>query len=194
MEPTLVTAKYPYEYVSGDGVPSKMVPGDLFKLVKKSNQDWWYVQRDGEHKGVYLPATYLEETRKLSGGSSVKIAPGHILPHAHTDTDKDQVPRYRQDGLNELTREMEERMRNNVVMDTNSSSSKNVVTTTPVVIPDPDYENFRGPGDRPSRLEITTRRPYDNSGRHSPHSPLSFSSNTPGVGVNLQYSVGLGNF
>ena len=154
----LVAAKYEYEYVSGDGVPSKMVPGDIFTLIKKSNSDWWYVRKDGDHKGVYLPATYLEETKK---DSSIAKAPGHILPHAHTNHDQDAIPQYRQDGFNALARQLEERMRNNAVV-----SEPNVPE-----IPNPDYENIKS--SRPSRLNIRNDRPY------------SPTSNTPGVSFQI---------
>ncbi|XP_033104110.1 rho GTPase-activating protein 15-like [Anneissia japonica] len=56
-----VKAKYQYEYQSHSGEPRRMQPGDQFILIKKSNEDWWYVQQKGDPKGVYLPATYLEE-------------------------------------------------------------------------------------------------------------------------------------
>ncbi len=60
MEQSSVQAKYEYEYLSGNGKPTKMYPGDVFTLLRKSNSDWWYVKREGEGKPVYLPATYLE--------------------------------------------------------------------------------------------------------------------------------------
>ncbi|XP_033639665.1 rho GTPase-activating protein 15-like isoform X2 [Asterias rubens] len=60
MEQSFVNAKYEYEYLSGNGQPAKMYPGDVFTLLRKSNTDWWYVKREGEEKPVYLPATYLE--------------------------------------------------------------------------------------------------------------------------------------
>ena len=162
----LVAAKYEYEYVSGDGVPCKMVPGDIFTLVKKSNSDWWYVRKDGDQKGVYLPATYLEETKKEN---SVAKAHGHIVPHAHTNHEENDVPKYRQDNFRDLSKQLEERMRNNVVVSKDKPD-----------IPEADYENYKGL--RPSRLDIgSSRKTRNNIDRppYSPHSPGT--SNTPGV-------------
>ncbi|XP_072028673.1 rho GTPase-activating protein 15-like isoform X2 [Amphiura filiformis] len=133
-----------------------MVPGDIFTLIKKSNSDWWYVRKDGDQKGVYLPATYAWKKKKKD--SSIAKVPGHILPHAHMNHDREAVPQYRQDGFSALARQLDERMRNNVVV-----SEPNVPD-----FPDPDYENVQS--NRPSRLNIRNNdRPY------------SPTSNTPGT-------------
>lgn len=57
---TFVEALYAYSYQAADGRQIAFTEGEIFTLIKKSNEDWWHVKRDGE-KPMYVPATYMKE-------------------------------------------------------------------------------------------------------------------------------------
>lgn len=58
---TPLKALYDYDYKTSDGRDIVIRQGDTFTLLKKSNEDWWQVIRDGEHKPIYVPAAYVKE-------------------------------------------------------------------------------------------------------------------------------------
>ena len=56
-----VKVLYDFSYKTSAGVQVDLVQGDEYKLLKKSNEDWWQVIKEGAQKSLYVPANYVEE-------------------------------------------------------------------------------------------------------------------------------------
>ncbi|XP_071957214.1 rho GTPase-activating protein 15-like [Antedon mediterranea] len=158
-----VKAKYEYEYKSSDGEPRKMQPGDQFVLIKKSNDDWWFVQQKGDTSGVYLPATYLEEVANSNGDKIAKRISsfGNQVPmHARNHGNSLNHTRFNQGSFNH---------RSNYNQGNNYDHDDNVI---PVfdnlkVENEPQYMNFKRSTSVGDESSHTDRSP------HSPHSPVN---------------------
>ncbi|XP_022099868.1 rho GTPase-activating protein 12-like isoform X2 [Acanthaster planci] len=159
----MVQAKYEYEYMSGSGLPAKMLPGDLFTLLRKSNSDWWYVKREGEKKPVYLPATYLEiqPDNVVTGlGNRTAQRSSTLIPHAYMDSASEQtqpVPgnvAASQIRHNNMVSEISDRLRNRIV------------------IPKPDYDNSQDPVPRPRPTQLNVRDGNSRQGIHKVATPI----------------------
>ncbi|XP_059426321.1 rho GTPase-activating protein 15-like isoform X2 [Carassius carassius] len=60
----VLEAQYDYSYRATDGRLVSIHEGERFLLLKKTNADWWHVQRIGvgaKVKPIYVPATYVIE-------------------------------------------------------------------------------------------------------------------------------------
>lgn len=58
-----VQVDYDYEYKIKDKVVT-IRQGECYTLVKKTNQDWWQVRREGGSRAFYVPAQYVREVRR----------------------------------------------------------------------------------------------------------------------------------
>lgn len=56
-----VQVLYDLDYKNHEGEPISIREGDKCLLLKKSNDDWWSVIKQGEKKAVYVPSNYVEE-------------------------------------------------------------------------------------------------------------------------------------
>lgn len=68
-----IEVEYDYEYKAKDRTIS-IHQGECFMLVKKTNDDWWQVRKEGS-KAFYVPAQYVREVRKAL------MPPPKPLPH-----------------------------------------------------------------------------------------------------------------
>ncbi|XP_077185312.1 LOW QUALITY PROTEIN: rho GTPase-activating protein 9 [Paroedura picta] len=62
--PVMLQALYDYQYEAEDGRQVTIVEGELFRLLRKANVDWWQVQRLGQPKHrrpIFVPATYVAQ-------------------------------------------------------------------------------------------------------------------------------------
>lgn len=75
MGSTIVEALYQYNVDLPDGKQETVSPGDKFKLIKKSNSDWWYVQFVEDGASFYLPATYLKELNERTAKPEPSVVP-----------------------------------------------------------------------------------------------------------------------
>ncbi|XP_071495619.1 rho GTPase-activating protein 15-like [Diadema antillarum] len=126
MATATVKAKYAYDYKNGNGLPAHMEPGDVFTLIKKSNNDWWYVRKDGE-KPVYLPATYLQEQQDTAPPTTGGI------PER-----RDPLQGSRHGNHENMMNEMVRRLNRNTIVDDELSKSVARPTNLDIIVPAPD--------------------------------------------------------
>uniref|UniRef100_UPI00358FAD4E rho GTPase-activating protein 15-like isoform X2 n=1 Tax=Myxine glutinosa TaxID=7769 RepID=UPI00358FAD4E len=88
---SMVRALYSYEYVGTDGCVISMTEGEEFNLLKKSNEDWWHVQRLDGTKPIYVPASYVEEFFQPST-STREIPSSPVLTTFGKKATNDRVP------------------------------------------------------------------------------------------------------
>ena len=88
---SMVRALYSYEYKGTDGCVISMMEGEEFLLLKKSNEDWWHVQRLDGTKPIYVPASYVEEFFQPS--TSIREIPSSpVLTTFGKKAPNDRVP------------------------------------------------------------------------------------------------------
>lgn len=91
MGSTIVEALYQYNVDLPNGEKETVSPGDKFKLIKKSNSDWWYVQFGETGASFYLPATYLRELTERTNTIEVTPPPPSTTEHNEvTEESKNQ--------------------------------------------------------------------------------------------------------
>ncbi|XP_069490171.1 rho GTPase-activating protein 27 isoform X3 [Ambystoma mexicanum] len=74
-EKAYVLVEYEFEYTAKDGRFISIKPNERYLLLKKTNDHWWHVRKDGQSKPFYIPAKYVKE---LPAG----IQPSNgLLPH-----------------------------------------------------------------------------------------------------------------
>ncbi|KAF6117405.1 Rho GTPase activating protein 9 [Phyllostomus discolor] len=62
-------ALYDFTYTAADGRQVSMAEGDRFRLLRKTNADWWLARRLGEpsnSRPIFVPAAYMTEESVLS--------------------------------------------------------------------------------------------------------------------------------
>ncbi|XP_078064497.1 uncharacterized protein LOC144490671 [Mustelus asterias] len=78
----LLEALYYYQYVAGDGRLVRISEGERFVLLRKSNQDWWQVRREGENrkaKAIYVPAAYVVELPGVTAAGKRASLPSKLI-------------------------------------------------------------------------------------------------------------------
>uniref|UniRef100_H2Z802 SH3 domain-containing protein n=1 Tax=Ciona savignyi TaxID=51511 RepID=H2Z802_CIOSA len=60
----VVRVLFNYKYKANDGRLISIQENDEFVLIKKSNDDWWQVIKQGEKKPIYVPAAYITQLQQ----------------------------------------------------------------------------------------------------------------------------------
>lgn len=72
-----IEVEYDYEYEAKDRNIS-IKQGEIYILLKKTNNDWWQVKKDESSKPFYLPAQYVKELPRKALMPPVKRVPSTV--------------------------------------------------------------------------------------------------------------------
>ncbi|XP_032901247.1 rho GTPase-activating protein 12 isoform X2 [Amblyraja radiata] len=72
-----IEVEYDYEYEAKDRNIS-IKQGEIYILLKKTNNDWWQVKKDESSKPFYLPAQYVKELPRKALMPPVKRVPSSV--------------------------------------------------------------------------------------------------------------------
>ncbi|XP_043911322.1 rho GTPase-activating protein 27 isoform X2 [Protopterus annectens] len=56
-----ILVEYAFEYKAKDGRSISILPNERYRLVEKTNNHWWQVQKDEHSRPFYIPAKYVRE-------------------------------------------------------------------------------------------------------------------------------------
>ncbi|XP_071812475.1 rho GTPase-activating protein 12-like isoform X2 [Apostichopus japonicus] len=182
MGSTIVEALYQYDIDLPNGNKETVSPGDKFKLIKKSNDDWWYVQFGETGAAFYLPASYLKELNQRTAHIEVTPPPPSEQPEIEENGSKNN--RF----LDELQSGLKRRGSappGSSFRTGSSSSSARFHHEPPIQETDNADENHSGPL-RPSQLNVQRDHHEKKPGKESPqspeHEPPGYPSGDPSSG------------
>lgn len=73
-----VLVEHPFEYTGKDGRRVAIQPNERYRLLRRSTEHWWQVQREPGGRPFYLPAQYV---RQLPAIGDPATAPPPPVPH-----------------------------------------------------------------------------------------------------------------
>lgn len=164
MGSTIVEALYQYDIDLPNGNKETVSPGDKFKLIKKSNDDWWYVQFGETGAAFYLPASYLKELNQRTAHIEVTPPPPSEQPEIEENGSKNN--RF----LDELQSGLKRRGSappGSSFRTGSSSSSARFHHEPPIQETDNADENHSGPH-RPTQLNVQRDHHEKKPGKESP--------------------------